>query len=135
MWAYYVPDTLPAVFFWIFEFYFIYFLYSMFLLVIYFIHISVYMSIPVSQFITPPPHPPAAFPPWCSYVCSLHLCLYFCFVNKIVYTNFSRFHIYALIYDICFKREYFWSELFSLAIDETQLDNYTSLPLTSPILA
>ena len=30
-------------------------LYSRFLLVIYFIHISVYMSIPVSQFI-PPPH-------------------------------------------------------------------------------
>ena len=75
------------------------------------------------------------FPPWYPYICSLCLCLYFCFVNKIVYTNFSRFHIYALIYDICFKREYFWSELFSLAIDETQLDNYTSLPLTSPILA
>ena len=36
-------------FFWIFEFCFIYFLYSTFLLVIYFIHISVYMSIPISQ--------------------------------------------------------------------------------------
>ena len=32
-----------------------YFLYSRFLLVIYFIHISVYMSIPISQFIPPPP--------------------------------------------------------------------------------
>ena len=33
-------------FFLMFEFYFIYFLYSRFLLVIYFTHISVYMSIP-----------------------------------------------------------------------------------------
>ena len=31
------------------------FLYCRFLLVIHFIHISVYMSIPISQFITPPP--------------------------------------------------------------------------------
>ena len=37
-----------------FEFYFIYFLYSRFFLVIYFIHISVYMSIPISQFIIYP---------------------------------------------------------------------------------
>ena len=52
------------------------FLYSRFLLVIYFIHISVYMSIPISQFIPPPPpHPtPATSPPWCQHVCSLHLC-------------------------------------------------------------
>ena len=35
-------------------------------------------------------------------VCSLCLCLYFCFVNKIIYTNFFRFHIHALIYHICF---------------------------------
>ena len=41
-----------------FEFYFIYFLYGRFLLVIYFIHISVYMTIPISQFIPPPPLPP-----------------------------------------------------------------------------
>ena len=39
------------------------FLYSRFLLVIYFIHISVYMSIPISQFIPPPPAPhPATYP-------------------------------------------------------------------------
>ena len=31
------------------------FLYSRFLLVIYYIHISVYMSVPISQFIPPPP--------------------------------------------------------------------------------
>ena len=42
------------------------------LLVIHFIHISVYMSIPISQFITPPP-PPTTFPPWCPYVCSKEL--------------------------------------------------------------
>ena len=36
---------------------FIYFLYSRFLLVIHFIRISVYMSIPISQFIPPPPPP------------------------------------------------------------------------------
>ena len=38
------------------------FLYSRFLLLIYFIHISVYMSIPISQFIPPPNSPPPAFP-------------------------------------------------------------------------
>ena len=54
------------------------------------------MSILISQFILP-------FLLWYPYICSLCLCLYFCFVNKIVYTNFFRFHIYALIYDICFS--------------------------------
>ena len=35
------------------------------------------MSIPISQFIPPHPPPPARhFPPWCPYVCSLHLCLF-----------------------------------------------------------
>ena len=55
------------------------------------------MSIPVSQLITPP------LLSWCSYVCSLCLWLYFCFVHKIVYTSFFRFYIYLLIYDICFS--------------------------------
>ena len=50
------------LFFCIFEFYFIYFLYSMFLLVIHFIHISVYMSVPISQFIAPSPPPPPLSP-------------------------------------------------------------------------
>ena len=71
-----------------FEFYFI-FLYSRFLLVIYFIHISIYMSIPISQFIPPPPTtPPPPLPPWCPYVCSLHLCLYFCLANRFTCTIF-----------------------------------------------
>ena len=59
------------------------------------------MSVPISQFITP--HPPATFPPWCPYVCSLHLCLYFCPAHWFICTIFSRFHVYALIYDICFS--------------------------------
>ena len=41
------------------------------------------MSIPISQFIPPPP-----LPSWCPYICSLHLCLYFCFASKIIYTIF-----------------------------------------------
>ena len=57
-----------------------------------------YMSTPVSQFI-----PSRCHPPWYLYVYSLHLCLHFCIANKIIYTNFFRFHIYALIYDICFS--------------------------------
>ena len=47
-----------------------YFLYSRFLLVISFIHISVHMSIPISQFIPPPPPPPCRFPPLLS-ICLL----------------------------------------------------------------
>ena len=51
-----------------------------------------------------PVHPTLlSFPPWYPYICSLCLCLYFCFVNKIVYASFFRFHMYALIYDICFS--------------------------------
>ena len=38
-------------------------LYSRFLLVIYFTHISIYMSIPISQFIPPPSHLPPPTPP------------------------------------------------------------------------
>ena len=77
------------------------FLYSRFLLVIYFIHISVYMSIPISQFIPPPP-PPPAFPRWCPYVCSLQLCLYFCLADQFICTIFLD-STYMLIYDICFS--------------------------------
>ena len=52
------------------------------------------MSIPISQFI-PLPH---LSPPWCPYVCSLPLCLYFCFANKIIYTTF---HVDGLILCVC----------------------------------
>ena len=36
------------------------------------------MSIPISQFI------PTSLPPWYPYICSLCLCLYFCFANKFI---------------------------------------------------
>ena len=39
--------------------------------------------------------------PWCPYIGSLCLCVYFYFANKIVYINFFRLHVYALIHDIC----------------------------------
>ena len=51
-------------------------------LVIYFIHNRVHMSIPISQSI-PPPHSP-----FCIHVCSLCLCLYLCFTNKFTCTIF-----------------------------------------------
>ena len=57
-------------------------LYNRFSLLTYFIHSSVYMSTPISQFIPP------LFPPWYSYACTLQLCLYFCFANKLIYTIF-----------------------------------------------
>ena len=72
-------------------------LYSRFSLAICFI-LSVYVCICVyiynsinsvyvcqSQF-SNPFHLP--FPPWCPYICSLHLSLYFCFPNKIIYIIF-----------------------------------------------
>ena len=49
------------------------------------------------------PNLSSPFPLWCPYVCSLHLCLYFFFANRFFCTIFSRFHLYVLIYDICFS--------------------------------
>ena len=87
----------------IFEFYFI-FLYSRFLLVIHFIHISVYMSIPISQFITPPPPPPPHhFPPLVSIGLFSTSVSLFLSCKPVHLYHSSRFHIYALIYDICFS--------------------------------
>ena len=60
-------------------------LYSMFSLVTYFIPSSIYLSAPISQSI------PLSFPPWYPYVYSPHLCLYFCFANKFIYTIFLGF--------------------------------------------
>ena len=57
-------------------------LYSMFLLAIYFMHGSVYMSILISQFIPPSPSLP------CPHVHSLHLCLYSCPANRFICTIF-----------------------------------------------
>ena len=53
---------------------------SVFALVTCFIYSGVYVSIPVSRFNPPSPTP------WCPYVCSLYLCLYFCFANRFICT-------------------------------------------------
>ena len=47
-----------------------------------FIHSRVCMSTPISQFI------PVPRPPWCPYICSLCLCLYFWFANRFICTLF-----------------------------------------------
>ena len=90
-----------AFYFILFSFYFT--LYSRFLLVIYFINISVYMSIPRSQYIPPPPPPPSCFPLLVS-ICLFSTSVSLFLPCKPVHTyHSSRFHIYALIYDICFS--------------------------------
>ena len=87
----------------IFAFYFTFFLYSRSLLVITFIHITVYLSIPIAQFITPPPHTHRRFPPLVS------ICLFSTSVSQFLpckpvhLYHFSRFHIYALISNTCFS--------------------------------
>ena len=67
--------------------------YSSFPLAIYFTHGSVYMSIPISQFIlslSPTPHP---------HTHSLHLRLYFCPENRFISTIFlDSLHFKSLIY-------------------------------------
>ena len=54
------------------------------------IHPTLVSVVYICQFQSPNSSHPR-FPPQYPYVCSLYLCLYFCFVNKIVYTNFFRF--------------------------------------------
>ena len=52
------------------------------------------MSIPISQFI------PTSLPPWYPYICSLCLCLYFCFANKFICIIFldSTYKGYYMIF-------------------------------------
>ena len=103
LWTFHLARISAILLFLFFEFLnFIYFLYSRFLLVIYLIHISIYMSILISQFIPPPP-PHPHFSPLVS------ICLFSTSVSlfqpcKPVHLyHFSRFHIYVLIYDIRFS--------------------------------
>ena len=55
------------------------------------------MSGPISRLIPPPPSPP-----WWPCVCSLCLCLYFCFVNRLISTSFldSTFKWYCVILSV-----------------------------------
>ena len=69
-------------------------------LVVYSMHGGGYMSVPVSQCIPPP------FPPWSPYICSLCLCVYFCFANKIIYTMFLDC-TYVLLCDVFLSLTYF----------------------------
>ena len=86
-----------------FEFLNFIFLYSRFLLVIYFIHISVYMSIPIAQFITPPPQAPRHFPPLVARSLFSTSVSLFLPCKPVHLYHFSSFHIYVLIYDICYS--------------------------------
>ena len=79
---------------------FFFFLYSRFLLVINFIDISVYMSIPISHFIPPPP---SCFPPLVSIHSFSTSMSQFLPCKPVPLYHFSMFLIYALIYDICFS--------------------------------
>ena len=92
----------PWRYFFFFFFNFILFLYSRFLLVIYFIHISVYMSIPISQFIPPIP-PPPLLSPLGVHTFVLYLCVSVSAYKLVHLYHYSRFHIYTLIYDLCFS--------------------------------
>ena len=57
-------------------------------------------------------------PPYCyPYVCSLHLWLYFCFVNKIVYTNF--FQIPHTCVNIWYLLVSFWLTSLSMTVSRS----------------
>ena len=72
-------------------------LYSNFPPAIYFTHDGVY----ISKLLSPPSHP--LLPLLCSQVYFLHLHLHSFPENRFIITIFYRFHIYALIYNICFS--------------------------------
>ena len=81
----------------------LYFLYRRFLLVIHFIHISVYMSIPISKYVTQPPPPPAPLSPLGGCTLVLPICVSILPWKTVHLYHFSRLHIYAFTYDICFS--------------------------------
>ena len=78
-------------------------LYCSFPLATYFAHGIVYMSVLLSHFI---PASPSSHCP-CPQVCSLRLHIYSCPTNRFISSIFSRFHIYALIDNICLFLTYF----------------------------
>ena len=61
-----------------------------------YIYIYIYFSTPSSQFILPT----HSLPPWYPDVCSLHLCLYFCFADHLYHTIFDfSLSAYFILYD------------------------------------
>ena len=82
---------------------FFFLIYWRFLLVNSFIHISVYMSVPIAQFSTPPSPPHRGFPPLVSIRLFSTSVSQFLPCKPVHLYYFSRFHIHALIYDICFS--------------------------------
>ena len=81
-------------------------LYRRFSLVICYIHSSVYMSIPLSRFISLPP-----FPAWSMFV--LYVCVCFCYADKIIYTIFLHLLLILTCPHLLFlpmiKLLFFWS--------------------------
>ena len=74
--------------------------YSRFSLAIYFTHGSIYTSILFSQFFPLSPSPHVHMP-------ILYISISIPALKIGSSVHFSRFHIYALIYDICFSLSYF----------------------------
>ena len=99
-----VTLTQGTLFFIYFEFLNFIFLYSRFLLVIYFIHISVYMSIPISQFIPPPP-PTLPLSPLGVHTFILYIWVSITALQTgFIHTTFlGSTYMRGNIYDICFS--------------------------------
>ena len=100
-------------------------LHSKFSVVIHFIHStsSVCSSAPVSQLILPSP-----LPACCPWICSLCLCLYFCFANKIVIPFPQIPHICVNIQYLFFS---FWLTSFCMTIFSLQIISFLCM-LSSP---
>ena len=49
------------------------------------------------------PIPPTRFPPLGVHMFAFYVCVYFWFANKFINAILLEFHIYALIFDICFS--------------------------------
>ena len=72
-------------------------LYIRFPLAVCLTHGRIYMSIPISQFITVPLPHPMSMCPFSKSACLFLLC------RSVPLCHFSRFHMYAWIHDICFS--------------------------------
>ena len=75
-----------------FKVWILFFLYSRFLLVIHFVHISVYMSVPISQFIPPPLSPLGVH----RFV--LYICVSISFCRSSVFTRLSNYRVVITIH-------------------------------------